>query len=92
MGTAAEPGVPEASEAEQPLAKTCAACGQGTLQARVSAETPLSFDGEEFVRRYLMHVLPRGFQRVRYYGLFSHRQRAMQEQVRAALEGVDGRN
>ncbi|NLY00324.1 MAG: hypothetical protein GXY83_29860, partial [Rhodopirellula sp.] len=50
---------------------------------------PRSLDGEEFVRRYLMHVLPRGFQRVRYYGLFSHRQRATQEQVRAALQGVD---
>ncbi|NLY00326.1 MAG: tyrosine-type recombinase/integrase, partial [Rhodopirellula sp.] len=35
-----------------------------------------SLEGEEFVRRYLMHVLPRGFQRVRYFGLFSHRQRA----------------
>ncbi|NLX96540.1 MAG: transposase, partial [Rhodopirellula sp.] len=50
---------------------------------------PHRLDGEEFVRRYLMHVLPRGFQRVRYYGLFSHRHRATQEQVRAALEGVD---
>jgi hypothetical protein len=36
-----------------------------------------------------MHVLPRGFQRVRYFGLFSHRQRATQEQVSAALEGVE---
>jgi hypothetical protein len=48
-----------------------------------------SLGGEEFVRRYLMHVLPRGFQRVRYYGLFSHRQRAAQEQVRGVLEGVE---
>ncbi|HYW79919.1 MAG TPA: transposase [Thermoguttaceae bacterium] len=27
-------------------------------------------DGIEFLRRYLMHVLPRGFHKVRYYGLW----------------------
>ena len=27
--------------------------------------------GEEFVRRFLQHVLPRGFQKVRYYGFLS---------------------
>jgi hypothetical protein len=26
---------------------------------------------EEFIRRFLQHVLPKGFQKVRYYGLFS---------------------
>ena len=29
-------------------------------------------DGVEFLRRYLMHVLPRGFHKVRYYGLWHH--------------------
>jgi Putative transposase/Transposase zinc-binding domain len=29
----------------------------------------------EFVRRLLLHVLPRGFVRIRHYGLFSNRQR-----------------
>ena len=29
----------------------------------------------EFVRRFLLHVLPRGFVRVRHYGLFANRQR-----------------
>jgi len=27
---------------------------------------------EEFLRRFLQHVLPKGFVKVRYYGLFSH--------------------
>ncbi len=28
--------------------------------------------GIEFLRRFLQHVLPRGFHRVRYYGLWHH--------------------
>jgi hypothetical protein len=30
---------------------------------------------EEFIRRFLQHVLPKGFQKVRYYGLFRASQR-----------------
>jgi len=28
--------------------------------------------GEEFIRRFLMHVLPKGFVKVRYYGIFAN--------------------
>ena len=35
----------------------------------------LSLPEQEFVRRFLLHVLPRGFVRVRYYGLLANRQR-----------------
>jgi hypothetical protein len=38
--------------------------------------------GTEFVRRFLMHVLPRGFVKVRHYGLLANRQR---EQKLAAV-------
>jgi hypothetical protein len=31
--------------------------------------------GEEFVRRFLLHVVPRGFVKVRHYGLLVNRQR-----------------
>jgi hypothetical protein len=31
---------------------------------------------DEFLRRFLLHVLPDGFQRIRHYGLFSNRHRA----------------
>jgi hypothetical protein len=29
----------------------------------------MSLEGTEFIRRFLVHILPRGFQRFRYYGL-----------------------
>src|SRR5208283_2532921 len=30
----------------------------------------------EFLRRFLLHALPRGFVRIRHFGLFAHRRRA----------------
>ena len=38
-----------------------------------------------FIRRFLQHVLPRGFVKVRYYGLFSLGKRQVLAQVRAVL-------
>lgn len=35
----------------------------------------MTLDAEEFIRRFLLHVLPRGFQRIRYYGFLSNRHR-----------------
>ena len=32
----------------------------------------LSLDAVEFLRRFLLHVLPRGFQRIRHYGLLAN--------------------
>jgi len=32
----------------------------------------------EFIRRFLLHALPPGFQRIRYYGLLANCQRAAQ--------------
>lgn len=40
---------------------------------------------EEFIRRFLQHVLPKGFQKVRYYGLFSSSQRPRLAQARSLL-------
>ena len=37
---------------------------------RMSLETP------EFIRRFLIHILPHGFHRIRHYGLFANAQRA----------------
>ncbi len=36
----------------------------------------MSLTAEEFLRRFLLHVLPRGFVRIRHFGLFAHRRRA----------------
>jgi len=39
----------------------------------------------EFIRRYLQHVLPRGFVKVRYYGLYGHRRRQHLSRLRQKL-------
>jgi hypothetical protein len=36
----------------------------------------MSLTVEEFLRRFLLHVLPRRFVRIRYFGFFAHRHRA----------------
>src|ERR1017187_2061385 len=36
----------------------------------------MSLTVEEFLRRFFLHVLPRGFVRIRHFGLFAHRRRA----------------
>lgn len=35
----------------------------------------MDLDAEEFIRRFLLHVLPAGFQRIRYYGFLGNRYR-----------------
>ncbi len=42
----------------------------------------------EFIGRFLQHVLPKGFVKVRYFGLFRSGNRRMLAQVRAALAGA----
>jgi len=41
--------------------------------------------GVEFLRRFLMHVLPKGFHKVRYYGLWHHSKRDLQQRARLLL-------
>ena len=41
--------------------------------------------GVEFLRRFLMHVLPKGFHKLRYYGLWHPSKRHLQERVRLLL-------
>jgi hypothetical protein len=36
----------------------------------------MSVSADEFIRRFLLHVLPEGFHRIRYYGLLGSRHRA----------------
>jgi hypothetical protein len=36
----------------------------------------MTLDPHEFIRRFLMHVLPKGFHRIRHYGLFANANRA----------------
>ena len=42
--------------------------------------------GVEFIRRFLMHVLPRGYHKVRYYGLWSAPHQSRHHQARLKLQ------
>jgi hypothetical protein len=35
----------------------------------------MTLDANEFIRRFLLHTLPDGFHRIRYYGFFANGQR-----------------
>jgi hypothetical protein len=51
----------------------------------------MTVEGSEFVRRFLQHVLPTGFQKVRHYGFLSPNSRVSLELVRwliALLQGL----
>lgn len=55
------------------------AYGRVTFRWRDSAhknkQRLMSLTVEEFLRRFFLHVLPRGFVRIRHFGLFAHRRR-----------------
>ena len=40
-----------------------------------SQQKTMTLSAEEFIRRFLLHALPDGFQRIRYYGLLGNRHR-----------------
>jgi hypothetical protein len=51
---------------------------------------PMALSAEEFLRRYLLHVLPRGFVRIRHFGLLANRTRQQKlERCRAVLDAPD---
>lgn len=52
----------------------------------------MKLDIDEFIRRFLLHVLPKGFFKVRYYGIFSSRYRKQNLETANAIltqEAVD---
>jgi len=47
----------------------------------------MQLSGGEFIRRFLMHVLPQGFMRIRHYGFLSNRtRREKRDVIRACLQ------
>jgi hypothetical protein len=48
----------------------------------------VTLPAEEFLRRFLQHILPAGFPKVRYYGLASASAHLQHEQARLLLEGT----
>ena len=45
----------------------------------------MTLSAEEFIRRFLLHVLPRGFQRIRQFGLLANRRRGELARCRRLL-------
>ena len=50
--------------------------------------TSMTLDTGEFIRRFLMHVLPKGFHRIRHYGLLANGQRTANIAKARKLLGV----
>ena len=48
----------------------------------------MTLDADEFIRRFLVHVLPDGFHRIRHYGLFANANRAGSIALARRLLGV----
>jgi hypothetical protein len=47
----------------------------------------LTLEAGEFIRRFLLHVLPRGFMRIRHYGILANRAKRLKlAQARTALD------
>jgi hypothetical protein len=44
--------------------------------AHGSKKRLMTLSSQEFLRRFLLHVLPRGFVRIRFYGFLANRRRA----------------
>jgi len=62
--------------------------GQITFEYKDSRDNrwkKCTLPGEEFLRRFLQHVLPRGFHKVRYYGLLGPRNRIKLRQLQLLL-------
>ena len=49
----------------------------------------MTLEAEEFIRRFLLHVLPEGFQRIRHYGFLCHRYRKAKLSLCRRLLGME---
>jgi hypothetical protein len=49
----------------------------------------MTLDTFEFIRRFLLHILPNGFVKIRYFGILSNRSRGTKlQKCRELLEGA----
>ena len=53
---------------------------------KANRQRTCKLEGTEFIRRFLQHILPRGFHKVRYYGLWNPQRRGLMQQVRLLLQ------
>jgi hypothetical protein len=57
----------------------------GQVHFKTRGDNTLTLDHDEFIRRFLLHVLPTGFHKVRHYGLYSKRAQLELETARRLL-------
>ena len=57
------------------ISKTVRSASSGRTTETDSQQKTMTLSAEEFIRRFLLHVLPDGFQRIRYYGFLGNRYR-----------------
>ncbi|WP_245511946.1 IS91 family transposase [Methylosinus sp. sav-2] len=69
------------------------ACDDGAVRFRwkdyraSNKSKAMTLDAGEFMRRFLMHVLPKGFRRIRHFGFLANARRAQKlAKIRAALD------
>ena len=55
-------------------------------EERTAAQYEIQLPAKEFIRRFLLHVLPKGFQKVRYYGFLSNRYKNRNLDIIAKLQ------
>jgi hypothetical protein len=72
------------------------ACEHGRVRFRWkdyranNKSTVMTLDAEEFIRRFLLHVLPKGFRRIRHFGFLANACRAAKlARIRAALQAPE---
>lgn len=66
--------------------------GKVTFRYKKVGETfwrTMTLGAEEFIRRFLQHVLPKGVHKVRYYGLWAPSNKARLQQLRQRLTADD---
>jgi len=56
---------------------------------RTGSFRKMSLDIDEFIRRFLLHILPQGFFKVRYYGMFSSSMRGQNIELAKSLLNQD---
>lgn len=60
-------------------------------RAHGNTEKRMTLSAQEFIRRFLLHILPEGFVKIRHYGILSNRQRHHQlQQCRELLAAPPG--
>ena len=54
-------------------------------ESKTNIRKTMTLEAHEFIRRFLQHVLPKGFVKVRYYGFMATKKRALLDKIKERL-------